>query len=152
MRLLYVIALQVHRPRSQLLMVCVIAILLSAWLAPATVTASGARETPPLAPTAPHELGWARGFDLPGVDNWIKASVVGPDGSLYAGGYFTIAGEITANHIGRWDGSHWHALDTGMSGGSYPNVYALAVGLDGSLYAGGIFATAGSVAANNRCV
>ena len=42
---------------------------------------------------------------------------------LYAGGGFTTAGGVTANHIAKWNGSAWSALGSGMNGG----VYALAV-------------------------
>ncbi len=51
---------------------------------------------------------------------------------------FTTAGGVAANYIARWDGSLWHPLGSGM-GGDCQHVYALAVGPDGSLYAGGWF-------------
>ena len=35
---------------------------------------------------------------------------------LYAGGYFTTAGGVTANNIAKWDGSAWSALGSGMGG------------------------------------
>ncbi len=63
---------------------------------------------------------------------------------LYAGGYFTTAGEVPANNIAKWDGSAWSALGSGMDS----LVYVLAVsGTD--LYVGGGFTTAGGVAANS---
>ena len=75
---------------------------------------------------------------------------VGPDGSIYAGGAFITAGDVVANHIARWDGKNWHPLGTGMSGGPYSShIYALAMGPDGSLYAGGSFSMAGGVATQN---
>jgi WD40 repeat protein len=83
-----------------------------------------------------------------GDDPRVHALAFGPDGSLYAGGYFTTAGGVAANSIARWDGFQWYPLDGGM-GGAYPSVSALAVGPDGSLYAGGSFTTAGWVAANS---
>lgn len=60
-------------------------------------------------------------------------------GSLIAGGEFTVAGQVDANHIARWDGSAWHDLDGGVSGevlaltqfdddGSGPNAPGLYVG------------------------
>ena len=61
------------------------------------------------------------------------AMALAPDGSLYAGGDFHEAGGVTVNHVARWDGSQWHALDTGTVG----DVYALAVDAAGNLYAGG---------------
>jgi ribosomal protein L27 len=83
-----------------------------------------------------------------GDDPRVHALAFGPDGSLYAGGYFTTAGGVAANSIARWDGFQWYPLDGG-TGGAYPSVSALAVGPDGSLYAGGRFTTAGGVAAND---
>jgi hypothetical protein len=70
--------------------------------------------------------------------------------NLYAGGEFTSAGGVTANGIAVWDGKGWAALGSGMNSGlsSYGIVFALA--LNGSdLYAGGLFQTAGGVAATN---
>ncbi len=63
---------------------------------------------------------------------------------LYAGGYFTTAGGVTANNIAKWDGNAWSALGSGMNGG----VIALAVS-GPNLYAGGEFTTAGGVPATN---
>ena len=61
--------------------------------------------------------------------------------ALYAGGFFTTAGGVSANRIARWDGSIWSALGSGMNQG----VAALAVHDDGggsALFAGGYFAGA----------
>ena len=77
----------------------------------------------------------------------VSALAVGGDGNLYAGGYFTTAGGIAANHIAKWDGASWGALDSGMDC-SKCVVWALAADGDGNLYAGGYFTTAGGVAAN----
>ncbi len=86
-----------------------------------------------------------------GMDKAVFALAVGPDGSLYAGGLFTTAGGVAATHIARWDPptSSWHPLSSGMSSGGIDAVYALAIGPDGSLYAGGSFTTAGGVTAND---
>jgi hypothetical protein len=84
-----------------------------------------------------------------GMNGQVRALAVGPDGSLYAGGSFTTAGGLAANRIARWDGSQWHPLGSGMGMSDYSaEVFALAVGPDGSLYAGGYFTRAGGVAAN----
>jgi WD40 repeat protein len=92
-----------------------------------------------------HPLGSGMaGGDYPSV--WDLA--FGPDGSLYAGGNFTTAGGVAANFIARWDGSQWQPLGSGMAGGGYPYVRVLALGPDGSLYAGGSFQTAGGVTVN----
>jgi hypothetical protein len=69
--------------------------------------------------------------------------------NLYAGGQFGTAGGVTANNIAKWDGSAWSALGSGMGGDSpfSPSVSALAV-TGTTLYAGGLFTTAGGVTAN----
>jgi hypothetical protein len=71
--------------------------------------------------------------DTPRVD---ALAVSGSD--LYAGGYFTTAGSISAANIAKWNGSSWSALGSGMNS----VVYALAVS-GSDLYAGGYFTTAG---------
>jgi hypothetical protein len=70
--------------------------------------------------------------------------------ALYAGGSFTSAGGVAANHVARWDGSSWAPLASGMSAA----VSALTVFDDGggagpALYAGGVFTTAGGVVVNS---
>jgi hypothetical protein len=44
--------------------------------------------------------------------------------SLYAAGFFTLAGSAMASNIARWDGTNWYAVGGGLTGGG---VYALAV-------------------------
>jgi hypothetical protein len=77
------------------------------------------------------------------MDNEVNALAVNGT-NLYAGGYFTMAGGVAANHIARWDGSAWSALGSGIDSG----VNALAVS-GTNLYAAGYFTTAGGVVANN---
>ncbi len=77
----------------------------------------------------------------------IYALAVGPDGTLYASGDFTSAGNqqpLLVNSIARWDGRRWEALGSGVEK-SYGKgeVRALAVDEEGALYAGGQFAKAG---------
>ena len=70
---------------------------------------------------------------------------------LYAGGWFTTAGDLVVNSIAKWDGSSWAALGNGV-GPEPSSVTSLAVYDDGNgpaLYAGGGFETAGGVEANN---
>ena len=55
------------------------------------------------------------------------------------------AGEVTANHIAKWDGNDWSALGGGMDG----SVTAIAFDKSGNLYAGGTFVSAGGVTANS---
>jgi hypothetical protein len=79
--------------------------------------------------------------------NALRCFDDGTGAALYAGGEFTTAGGVAANHIAKWDGTQWSPLGSGMNG----NMYALTVFDDGSgpaLYAGGNFTTAGGVSAN----
>lgn len=84
------------------------------------------------------------------MDKRVSALAVDSLGNLYAGGSFTSAGGVAANYVARWDGTAWHPLGSGMGGcaSSGDCVKALAVGGDGTLYAGGGFTTAGGAAAN----
>ena len=77
-------------------------------------------------------------------------SVVGRHECLYAGGEFTTAGGNSANYIAQWDGTNWSSLGAGLSSGRFNDteVTALAVS-GGDLYVGGVFITAGDVAATN---
>jgi hypothetical protein len=79
----------------------------------------------------------------------INALVVDSSGNLFAGGTITQAGGAAMNRIAKWNGTSWSALGAGLSGAGAPEVYALAVGAHGELYAGGNFSAAGGVAANN---
>jgi hypothetical protein len=96
----------------------------------------------------------ALGSGTDGEFPYVYALTVFDDGggpALYAGGYFTSAGGVGANHIAKWDGSNWSALGSG-TGGEFPHVYALMVFDDGggpALYAGGYFTSAGGVGANH---
>jgi WD40 repeat protein len=92
-----------------------------------------------------HPLGSGMEGDYP--SSFVADLAFGPDGSLYAGGHFWTAGGVIVRNIARWDGSQWHPLGSGMGGGDYPEVPALAFGPDGSLYVGGGFTTAGGVPA-----
>jgi hypothetical protein len=64
--------------------------------------------------------------------------------NLYAGGFFTEAGGVTANCIARWNGANWSALGSGVDDRDYlPQVTALAVS-GSDLYVGGAFTQAGN--------
>src|SRR5712692_6157879 len=87
-----------------------------------------------------------------GTNGPVRALTVFDDGTgpaLYAGGNFTTAGDVSANHVAKWDGTEWSALGNGTDG----PVLALTVVNDGTdgqaLYAGGLFTMAGGVPANN---
>ncbi len=72
-------------------------------------------------------------------------------GNLYAGGSFTSASGTPANGVAVWNGTSWGALGSGVSGGAFPTVSALAV--NGTLvYAGGSFDTAGGQTVNGLAV
>ena len=78
-----------------------------------------------------------------GVDDTVRALVVGENGDLYVGGAFTNAGGIVANRIAKWDSASevWTNLDSGMD----DTVYALVLKTNGNLCAGGAFDVAGDV-------
>lgn len=78
----------------------------------------------------------------------IAAMTIGPDSMLYVGGEFTTAGGVATQNVARWDGTSWHPLGSGVSGGWDPHVTALALSSDGSLYAGGDFTIASGTMAN----
>ena len=79
----------------------------------------------------------------PGVNGNVFA-MARSGSNVYVAGTLTIAGNVFANRIARWNGSAWSALGTGMNDA----VYALTVDSSGNLYAGGRFTTAGGVPAN----
>ncbi len=89
-----------------------------------------------------------------GTSGEVFALAARPGGGLVAGGSFVRAGGffpagVAANGIAHWDGNTWSPLGTGMSPGSGSTIQALAVFPNGDLVAGGIFTSAGGVAANS---
>ena len=85
----------------------------------------------------------------------VRAFATFDDGNgsaLYVGGAFSLAGGQSVSRVGRWNGTSWSPLGTGMnSGGDASAVRALAAFDDGTgnaLYAGGTFTTAGGVVCN----
>jgi len=95
---------------------------------------------------------WSSQFRYPGINGTVNAILAAPNGDIYVGGEFNQADDERAGNVARWDGTRWHALgQEPISPYNYVNerVYALALGPDGSLYAGGYFDTIGGVAANN---
>ncbi len=88
-----------------------------------------------------------------GVDDRVRAIVVGPDGHVYVGGVFLNAGGIAAPGVARWSPADesWAGLGEGLSNsdGSAAEVYAIAVGVDGDVFVGGLFDRAGSVPVRN---
>jgi hypothetical protein len=105
--------------------------------------------------SAAHIAKWNGAYWSPlgsGMNDYVDALAVWDDGTgpaLYAGGNFTTAGGVPAPNIAKWNGTSWSALGapgSGMDG----NVNALIVFHDGagfSLFAAGVFTTAGGVPA-----
>ncbi len=81
----------------------------------------------------------------------VYALALDGNGTLYAGGSFTHAGEVTALYIARWDPltQSWSDLNGGMGGiYEYTVVDALAFDSNGNLYVGGNFYSGGGVSAH----
>jgi hypothetical protein len=49
-----------------------------------------------------------------GVNGGVLQMVRLPNGDIVVGGEFTMAGDVPANNIARWDGTAWHALSDGI--------------------------------------
>lgn len=80
----------------------------------------------------------------------VRALVVGADGSIYAAGTFTSMGGVANTlNIAKWNGSAWSSVSSGLTGAAQ-DIYALAVGRDGALYAGGAFDTISGVASTAK--
>ena len=85
-----------------------------------------------------------------GMNGEVHALVVSGT-NLYAGGYFTSAGEVTnANYVAQWNGSSWSALGSGIGPVTpYASTLVDALAVSGTnLYAGGNFSMAGGNAAD----
>lgn len=68
---------------------------------------------------------------------FVSALCVSEDG-LYVGGSFTGAGDVSANHLAKWNGAAWTSFGSGLNG------VVLSIGVSpGSVYVGGSFTTAG---------
>lgn len=90
------------------------------------------------------------------LDSVVNAlAVIGTD--LYAGGVFSSAGGVAANHVAKWDGTNWSALGSGASalcqgivGDPFECGAVDSLATDGRfLYVGGRFCKAGGVDAIN---
>src|SRR5437899_1722244 len=91
------------------------------------------------------DANWTSTGGFPGVSGRVNAAAMDGSGNLYIGGQFTIAGEVFATNIAKWNGSSWSALGSGITNGS---VDSLAVS-GSDLYVGGWFRTAGGNPATN---
>lgn len=80
-----------------------------------------------------------------GIDGWffpfVSALAASSNGEVYAGGFFTMAGNQPAANVARWTGSSWVAMGSGLTGA----VNALAVS-GNRVYAGGGFSFSGNQA------
>jgi hypothetical protein len=90
------------------------------------------------------DANWISMGGVVGTDGWVSAAVTDSAGNLYIGGQFTVAGNVSANDVAKWNGSSWSALGSGMDA----DVEALAVS-GNTLYAGGYFMMAGGVPAHS---
>jgi hypothetical protein len=83
-----------------------------------------------------------------GLDDIPRAMTV-LAGTLYVGGDFHTAGGTTVHGLAAWTGSAWQAVGPGVTG----EVYSLAGRQTAAgatrLYVGGVFSSAGGIAANN---
>lgn len=81
----------------------------------------------------------------------VYALTFAPDGTLYAGGRFSRAGNGAARNVARWNGTAWSALGAGVGGESFSFDAQVATLLfhNGTLYAGGNFDQAGNGAAQH---
>ncbi|GAB3869272.1 hypothetical protein GCM10028824_15940 [Hymenobacter segetis] len=75
-----------------------------------------------------------------GVGSPVLSLVVTGIGEVYVGGtQFSQAGGVPASRVAKWNGATWSGLGTGTN----DVVWALALGANGKLYAGGDFTTTG---------
>jgi hypothetical protein len=81
-----------------------------------------------------------------GTDRSVYSLAVDGSLNLYAGGFFALAGGISADYVAKWNGTTWSTLGSvNLNGG----VLALAVDSSGNnLFAGGQFTTIGSATFN----
>jgi hypothetical protein len=89
-------------------------------------------------PSDSADAAWDDRFTLSGVDNIVNAiTVSGSD--VYVGGLFSIAGNIQANNIAKWDGTAWSGLGNGTS------YIVRAIAVSGSnVFVGGDFSEVGN--------
>lgn len=79
-----------------------------------------------------------------GLNDVANCATVDGNGDLVVGGRFANAGGTALARIGRWDGTAWNQLGSGMNG----DVLALTTLANGDVVAGGVFTTAGGVTVN----
>lgn len=70
---------------------------------------------------------------ITGVNGYVYATAYDASGNLYVGGKFTLAGNVPARNIAKWNGTRWESLGQGVQG----EVNDILIGKDGSIYVGG---------------
>lgn len=75
-----------------------------------------------------------------GINGPVNTIIQDKQGDIYAGGTFSIAGNVNAANVAMWDGSEWKALGQGLKG----TVNQLKFDNNGVLYAAGSFLKAGN--------
>lgn len=80
---------------------------------------------------------WASGFTMPEGTNGEIAAMVRSGNDLYVAGVFTVAGQVAASRVAKWNGTTWSSLGNGPGTGG--SVKALAVAPNGDVYAAGAF-------------
>ncbi len=80
----------------------------------------------------------------PGTDYYVNSLAVQPDGKIVVGGYFVVLAGQPRNNLGRLNanGTCDTTFTTG-TGGTSPQVFAVAVQADGKILVGGYFTTLG---------
>jgi trimeric autotransporter adhesin len=89
------------------------------------------------------------GLDLGVSPGPIMALVCDTANNIYAGGYIDTARDITPHSIAKWDGYIWDSLGGGLNRNTSPMVYSLSINKYGTLFAGGIFDSAGHTLCKN---
>jgi hypothetical protein len=83
-----------------------------------------------------------------GTNDHVWSIAVAPDGNVYAGGQFTLAGGVANTaRIAKYDGSTWIPLSTGLNG----VVYSLAFAPNRNLFIGGLFTNADGTNGDYLC-
>jgi trimeric autotransporter adhesin len=111
--------------------------------------AGGLCRLPATAQSAPGDEHWDSRFGPPGVDGAVLAIAVQGNETYVGGSLCNTFGNVVATNIAKWDGQNWTALGGGISSAEQAMVVRIAFGANGDVYAGGVFTTAGGIAATN---